>query len=94
MHVSRRDLLNASTEGFLFPFFGQRRDRLYILPASALYSESQRKNLTGLSHVIELAVPLVYLCNFLMVLLQVPITCAKIVETVRHSLFIFVIGSK
>jgi len=43
MHVSRPDLLNASTESFLFPFFGQRRVRLYILPASALYSESQRK---------------------------------------------------
>jgi len=43
MHVSVRDLLNASTEGFLFPFLGQRRLRLYILSASALYSESQRR---------------------------------------------------
>jgi hypothetical protein len=39
MHVSRRDLLNASAKAFLFPFLGQRRLRLYTLSASALYSE-------------------------------------------------------
>jgi len=46
--------------------------------------------------MIELAMPLVFLllCIFQMVLLQVPITCAKIVETIRHSLFIFVTCSK
>jgi hypothetical protein len=43
MHVSVLDLLSASTEGFLFPFLGQRRLRLYVLSASALYSESQRR---------------------------------------------------
>jgi len=96
MHVSVRDLLNASTEGFLFPFLGQRQLRLYILSASALYQNPRGENLTGLSHMIELAMPLVFLllCIFLMVLLQVPVTCAKIVETIRHSLFIFVTCSK
>ena len=47
MHVARRDVLNACTEVFPFPLLGQRRLRLYILPASALCSESQRRKFNG-----------------------------------------------